>query len=489
MGRLTAQRFIGAHDWYREGCDHLVRIQDLTSGFWKGVGGQEGHAHVGTSFALLFLAKGRRPVVLAKLRHGDGEDWNHHRHDVANLTAYTETRWKRDLSWQIVDQRSASTDDLLEAPVLFLSGREALEMSDDQVRTLRAYVDQGGFLFAEACCQGQAFDQAFRALLRRVFPEPELQLRLLPAEHPVWRAEQPVDPELAPPLWGLDVGCRTSVIYCPQDLSCYWELAQTGRQQPLDARVRPAVLAAQAVGVNVLAYATNREIKFKLERTPGSSPVAKAEAFRRATLQIALLRHAGESDAAPGALPALQQALASELGMRIDADRHELSATDAELFQFHLVFLHGRNDFRFSQTERQRLREFLVRGGTVLADAVCGSEAFARALRRELAEIWPQQPLERVPASDPLFTTQFNGFDIRRVKRRDPEREAKQLIAQVHEVEPELEGLRIDGRWGVIFSPFDLSCALENHESLECRGYVRADAAKIAINVVLYSLH
>ena len=41
----------------------------------------------------------------------------------------------------------------------------------------------------------------------------------------------------------------------------------------------------------------------------------------------------------------------------------------------------------------------------------------------------------------------------------------------------------------MIFSQFDLSCALEKHDSLECRGYKREDAARIGLNVLLYSLH
>ncbi len=53
---------------------------------------------------------------------------------------------------------------------------------------------------------------------------------------------------------------------------------------------------------------------------------------------------------------------------------------------------------------------------------------------------------------------------------------------------PELEGIKFDDRWGVIFSAYDLSCALEKHDSLECQGYVREDAARIGLNVVLYSL-
>ena len=56
------------------------------------------------------------------------------------------------------------------------------------------------------------------------------------------------------------------------------------------------------------------------------------------------------------------------------------------------------------------------------------------------------------------------------------------------EVSPVLEGIEIDGRLAVIFSPFDLSCALENQGSIECKGYLQQDAAKIGLNVILYAM-
>jgi hypothetical protein len=40
----------------------------------------------------------------------------------------------------------------------------------------------------------------------------------------------------------------------------------------------------------------------------------------------------------------------------------------------------------------------------------------------------------------------------------------------------------------VILSPYDLSCALENGASLECKGYIKEDAARLATNVILFSL-
>jgi hypothetical protein len=60
---------------------------------------------------------------------------------------------------------------------------------------------------------------------------------------------------------------------------------------------------------------------------------------------------------------------------------------------------------------------------------------------------------------------------------------------QRRKVPPQLEGIRVDGHYVVIFSPYDLSCAMENTSLSQCEGYTREDATRIAINVLLYALY
>ncbi len=504
VGRLTNQRLIGKNDWYREGAELLVRNQDRLTGIWTGAHFPEDNALLGTSLSLLFLSKGRRPVVVGKLRHEPLDDWNHHRGDIANLTTYTEGKWGRELTWQIVDPTGVSPEELLEAivqiPVIYISGQLAPEFSDEEVKVLRKYIDRGGFILAESCCGGDDFDRGFRELVVRMFPEPEYQLRLLPPEHMVWSAEEPVPPAHFRPMYGVDVGCRTSVIYCPDNqndeagrlsLSCYWELARQGRGYELPERHQARVNASLSIGLNVLAYATNREVKFKLNAVPDMPADGPQDPFERAKLYVAKLKHNGAWNAAPLALPSLMRVLAKEAGLRVGTVERELSIRDESLFDYHLVFMHGRTSFSLSPEEREQLATHLERGGSLFADAVCGSKEFADSFRKEMAAIVPTASLVPIPVTDPLFTTLYGGFELKTVMRRDPHRAGDDgpIQSKAREVEPELEGIRIQDRWAVIFSKYDLSCALERHESLECPGYTRDDAAKIGVNVILYSLH
>jgi hypothetical protein len=490
-GRMTAQRLLGEHDWYREGAEKLIREQDSLSGYWKGVGHAEDHPHIATSLALLFLAKGRRPVVVSKLQHGRGDDWNHHRNDLASLTAYTERRWERDLTWQIIHSANASVEDLLQTPVLFFNGRLEPQLSTAEKERLRAYIDRGGFLFAEACCRGTDFDRGFRSLMQEIFPEPEYALRPLPPEHPVWRAEEPVDAKYVRPLWGIEYGCRTSVVYSPEDLSCYWELGRAGRNVEWPADVAAQVGAAHSIGVNVLTYATGRQPQYKEALFDTVLVASQNGDHQRGRLAVAKLLHPGGCQAAPGALMNLLRAAASQLQLRIDVADHEIPITDPSLFRYHLTFMHGRQPFRLTQAERDQLALFVERGGTLLADAVCASPPFADSFRREMSAIFPDKSLQRIPVSDVLFTSQLGGYDIRQVERRDPQEQSgqKPMRARIRKVEPHLEGIEMAGRFGVIFSPYDLSCALEKHPSLECQGYTEQDAARIGLNIILYSLH
>jgi hypothetical protein len=431
---------------------------------------------------------------MAKIKHGPEADWNRHPSDAANLTAHLERKWGINLTWQTIDPLPATADDLLQAPVLYLSGSEAPQL-EDAADKFRDYLDRGGFLFAEACCvDGKPFEQGLRRLLDRVFPEAEYKLRRAGPEHPLWRIDSLVRPEspYVGRLWTVEYGCRTCVVFAEIDLSCYWELYGRGRLDAYPDSVRARIEDAMAIGANVLAYATNREPKGK-EASFGAVEQADVEVLGgRGVLRLAKLQHGGGCNDAPGALANLLRAASQgDLKLLVSGREFAVGPADESLARFHLVFTHGRHDFRFTPAEREQLREYLENGGTLFADALCASKPFADAFRREMEALFPDQKLTRIPIEHPLFSEAPGGYDIRRVRRREPAVAAagQPLKARVLEVEPELEGIVLDGRLAVIFSPYDISCALEQHEALQCRGYTREDAARIALNVLMYSLN
>lgn len=492
VGRMTAHRYIGKHDWYREGTAEIVREQEPLSNYWTG-GRSEQNPHIGTAMALLFLSKGRRPVLMAKMDYGEG--WNTHRHDAMHLTRVVERAWRMNLTWQQLDPRGAAVEDLLQAPVIYLSGSDAARLTP-HAQQLRAYVDRGGFIFAEGCCgDPAAFRQSFDALIAAMFPEPEYRLRQLRPAHPVWRMERPVRPESAynGALWSVEYGCRTCVMYCQEDLSCYWELNRPQLVSQYPPAVQARVKDASDIGLNVLAYATGRKPlgREQVFVDDAGDPLAE-EDLQRGVLRIAKLQHGGGCNDAPGALANLTRVAAQgEVRLRVAADAPLIALSDPALFEHTIAFIHGRHDFKLTAKERDNLRQWVDRGGTLLGDSICASEAFTRGFRRELSAALPGARLQRVPPDDPILTTVFGGYDVRTVSVRNPQPvgDNQPLAARLRQGRPVLEGIKQGDRWAVIFSPFDLSCALERHEAVECRGYSREDAARIGLNVLLYALN
>jgi hypothetical protein len=494
VGRLTGQRFIGQHDWYREGAAQLIGQQDRLEGYFQSTSGFEASLHINTALALLFLSKGKRQVVISRLEYGPQEDWNQHRFAIPLLTAHIEQAWKRDLAWQTIQLDKSSVADLLESPILFISGSDELRLSPAQKTLLKQYVDNGGFIFAEAChgngCNGEAFDRSFRALVEELFNQP---LQKLPPTHPIWFAEAKIDPQTMPEdfwLYGVDACCRTSVVYSPISLSCRWELNPAVKlQRELAPRVQSELDNATKVGLNVAAYATGRQLKEKLDAVQVVRAESEASQILRGHIAIPKLQHAGGANDAPRAIPNLMQWFRQEQPTDVSTRPLMINAKLEELEKYPVVFMHGRASFSFTDEERLALKTYLERGGFLFADAICANSVFAESFRKEMALIAPDKPLQPLPATHPLLTEEFTGFDIRQVTLIDPlQRGTGGVVAQKQDTTPQLEYLTWDDHVAVVFSPLDLSCALESQQSLQCKGYTRDDAAKIGINIILYAM-
>ena len=470
-GRLSGVRYFGKNDWYREGARELVSEQDRLQGFWRGSDNIERDPLIATSFALLFLAKGRAPVLVNKLRHAPGLDWNNDTDDVRNLVSVVSKDWNHLMTWQTVDADRSSLEELMQAPVLFVNGHEAPVFSEAGKQNLRKYVEQGGFILAEACCGRKEFDKGFRALIRELFPEADYELHPLPPEHSIWRARHRLTPEVHP-REGVEYGCRTVIVYSPGDLSCFWNQDES---QPEN----PSVIKARRVGQNIIDYATGRELPQDKLAVRDIREFKEENAAKRSVLHIGKLRHAGDWNIAPLAVPNLTSFLKEKLKMDVVVNHKELLPSDPALVNYPLLYIHGRNAITLQTEDMERLRRHVdPGGGTIFADAACGSPTFDTSFRRLVAELFPKNPLQPIPPDDELLSGKV-GYDLADVQFTK--------AAGGQKGKPQLEGVKIGDKWVVIYSKLDLGCALERQAGLECKGYTYESALRITANIVLYA--
>jgi hypothetical protein len=496
-GRLSGLRFFGPHDWYREGCQFLVGRQHQ-DGSWSEAGFYDQWPVVSTGFALLFLSKGRTPVLISKLVHGpwprqeNDTDWNNDRNDIRHLTEFAskELFKKMPLAWQSFDVLRAVdlkggarseeemlevTSDLLQSPIAYFNGHKSplRRFTDVEKDLLKKYVENGGFILAEACCGSKEFDRGFRQLVHELWPDNDLVD--LPAEHGVWRAHFPVAPGSFH-LQGLQMGCKTVLIYSPEDLSCLWESNNTE-----EGRGRLAF----RVGANIVAYATGMEPpRPRLTEVELAADRDDRRSVPRGYLKAAQLRHGGDWQPAPRAMRNLLSHLHKLAGVDVALQTEALPVYHENLVDFKLLYMHGRGAFSFPDDQLTKLRFNLQTGGLLLADACCGSAAFDKAFRRFAGQLFPGHKLEQVLATDGLFGKELNGEALTGQNTRC----RRERGGEMRPMAPFLEGFKLQGRWVLLYSKYDLGCALERHQSSDCLGYDHQSALRIGSAAVLYLL-
>jgi hypothetical protein len=190
--------------------------------------------------------------LISKLRHAPLDDWSNEPDAFRNLPGVISRDRRVLLPTRIVDPGTAMWSEFLKAPIVVFNGHRAPELSAAVEESLRQYVEKGGYLFADACCDSPNFDHGFRKLMIGLFPDEQFQLRPLAEDHPVWHSRHLISPEVHP-LWGIELGGRTAVIYSPKDLSCYWNQSE---RNPGNAAVTRAI----KLGQDMIEYVVGPEL-------------------------------------------------------------------------------------------------------------------------------------------------------------------------------------------------------------------------------------
>lgn len=461
VGVIAARRQIGDHDWYREGVEYLVgRPQDFTRG------ANSEPAFLRQCFALMFLAKGGSPVVLQKAMWVG--PWNVRRFDAEFLTQYAGYHFERPLSWQTVDVLSP-LEDLLQAPILYVSGGGQPGWQDAHLRSMKAFMDQGGFMIVEAVNGNAEFDAAFRAAVARLYPDQKMVE--LPGDHPVYTSFVFIPEEKRIPLYGFNTGfCKRSpFIYSPGDLSCEWDIADFRHFH-------------FQIGLNLIAYATGMEkLKEKLDPVVIRQPaVEEARAAGQGAFAVGEIVHTGFWHPHDKAWPRLLGELQRRANIDVVPRPRAIRLDEDDPFAAQLLFITGYHGFKLSAQSMESLRQYLKRGGFLFADDFCGSQEFDKAFRELCAQLFPDAPLKRLPVNHPLFRL---GSALDKVRYRKPVLEKYPGLD-----EPYLEAVTVEDRIVIVYSKFDLFSAIDGLPCTEMMGVLDPDATNIAIKVVLYSL-
>lgn len=194
-------------------------------------------------------------LTIGRLHYDGGGDWYANPSSLPNLLAALRDR----TTLPVADRERVVTltgPELWDVPYLYMTGHGNVRFSETEIRNLRRYLEQGGFLHAD---DNYGMDEAFRREIARVFPDHPLVE--VPLTHPVYnlvyafpRGIPKIHEHDGKPAQGFGIFLedRLVVYYSYQsDLGDGWEDADVHRDPP------ELHEAAIRMGVNLFTYAVS----------------------------------------------------------------------------------------------------------------------------------------------------------------------------------------------------------------------------------------
>jgi hypothetical protein len=196
------------------------------------------------------------PLTIAQLQYDGGGDWYANPSGLPNLLRTI--RERTGLPVATTPGRTRLTDpSLWRFPFIYMTGHGNVRFTDEEVRLLRRYLLEGGFMHVD---DNYGLDESFRRELRRVFPDRELME--IPPQHPVFSSFYDLPQGLPkihrhdgrpPQAFGIFEKSRLVLFYSYEsDLGNGWEDADRYDDPPA---VREA---AFRMGVNLFVYALSQ---------------------------------------------------------------------------------------------------------------------------------------------------------------------------------------------------------------------------------------
>ncbi|MEL0642801.1 DUF4159 domain-containing protein [Olleya sp. Ti.3.14] len=190
---------------------------------------------------------------------------------------------------------------------------------------------------------------------------------------------------------------------------------------------------------------------------------------------LAILKYKGGGDwySNPTALPNLIKFCNANIDTKINIKPETVEAGSSDVFRFPLLHMTGHGNVIFDDDEAENLRIYLKSGGFLHIDDNYGMQPYVVAA---LKQIFPNQELEELPTTHPIFSSAFVFKDgLPKIHEHDGKR-------------PQAFGLYHDTRLVVLFTfESDLGDGWEDQEVHNDPEDIRLKALKMGANIVKYA--
>jgi hypothetical protein len=453
-------KYFGTHDWYAELAIRLGAYQ-FPTGAWGNAADGTDSATVNTAYMVLFLSRGRHPVLINKLRFDPY--WDNRPKDVANLAKYAGIELERPFNWQVVSLVRPWSD-WTDSPILYIASHRAPNLTDDDYIKIKAFADAGGMILTHCDSNSASFNAWVDRLQQKLWPQYPLQTVSRDSVLYSCNYHLAADKKL-PNLKAVSNGSRYLLVHCPTDnLSIAWQDAVSSQKDDFQ------------LGINLFVYAAGRSnFRNRLDSPFIPEPTTPPSS----TIRIARLKYDGNWNPEPYAYTRFDRYLHWTVGTALDTATIDLASLgDLKPADRPVAILTGNAAVNFTDAQAAAVAAYVKAGGTILIDSTGGNPDFAKSAAALITKAIPQTPLADVAATDPLIA---GGSPL-----LDP---LPKPLARPFNTEAQIKTVPIQmihtaGTGRVIFTPLDLTTGLLGTNTWGIAGYDPEYAQKLVKNLV-----
>lgn len=216
---------------------------------------------------------------------------------------------------------------------------------------------------------------------------------------------------------------------------------------------------------------------------PPATPASRSEKKnppKPPTMFTKLTSQYGEQDwnTRPNDLNNLLKALKGMADVDYDFEAKSFSEIDADPDQNPILYRSGHYHWSLNSEEKKKLREYLLRGGTIILNAGMGSKPFYDSAIRVLNEVFPEAPVQHLSSDHPIFHAYYS---LDKVNYRAGVRSLYKGNA------PWLDGVTIDCRTVAIISRFGMGVGWDPLEDENIIAYEPDSAQQLGMNILTYA--
>lgn len=425
------------------------------------------------------------PVMFAKLKSEYGLiDWASRPNDLSNLLKDMKSKIQADFACEYKSVAEISTDPD-KNPIIYRSGHFHFSFTPEERQRLREYLLNGGTIILNTGMGSKPFFDSAKKELAEIFPEVKLQR--LAADHPLFHSYYDIAQvnyrqgvratgytANEPLFYGITIDCRTLAIVSRWCMAIGWDALNDDTLQGYSAA------DAQKLGINIMSYATCQRAWAKTVahamNFTNPDPVKAGKVF------VAQVIYNGEWKTRHAGISVLLQQFNRRTDIPVKFGQQELKLSDPKIFDAPILYITGHETFTLDNTEAQNLREYLNKGGFLLAEACCGRRAFNNAFLQEMKKVFPDRDLSPVPAESPIFALP-NQIKVAGVTPG-----LSSQLGGKTSVAPKLMGMEINGHLAVIYSPYGMCGGWEMAQNPYALGYDDASSLSLGENILMHAL-